>query len=122
MRYWSSLALCLAATSVFGQDAHYSCRGIGPQWSAQIAGETARFSYIGHAEMDIPQFSRAEGRLWPVAMTLVSTDYSRTAILMIHERACNLGEDIIYDYEAQVLTQRHETPVLLTGCCRAQLP
>ena len=122
MRSWLRSLCIVAAGAAQAQDASFDCRGVMPDWSAHITGPTASFTYIGTAQMDVPQFSRAERRVWPVAMTLVSTDYSSTAIVLIHERSCNLGEDIIYEFEAQVLTQRQDMPVLLTGCCRGLDP
>ena len=89
-----------------------TCDGSAPDWSVAIGAEGASFSYIGTSAMDIPQMSRAEGRAWPLAMTLISADYSSTAILIVEPRACDTG-----NHAATVLTQRNEVPVLLVGCC-----
>lgn len=84
----------------------------------EVTGDTAVFDYVGQTAMTIPQNARAEGRAWPWAMTLVSEDYQRTAIVLLHERSCDDGTGSLLPYEMQVLTQRTDQPVLLTGCCR----
>ena len=92
-----------------------SCAGRAAEWSIEIGVEGATFNYIGTTAMDIPQMSRAEGRAWLLAMTLISADYSSTAILIVEPRTCETGT-----HAAHVLTQRNETPVLLVGCCNLQ--
>lgn len=117
MRFWHKLCVvCVLAGPVQAQS--YSCVGVDPAWTLALSQDTARFDYIGAAEMTIPQVSRAEGRTWPLAMTLISADYSSTAIVLLHDRSCSIdGES--HPVEAQVLTQRQDLPVLLTGCCAA---
>lgn len=117
MQFW--LKIC-AAGLLAGpvQAQNYSCIGADPTWALALSAQTAVLDYIGAATMTVPQVSRAEGRTWPVAMTLVSDDYSRTAIVLLHDRSCTLA-DQSYPVEAQILTQRQDLPVLLTGCCTA---
>ncbi|MEM9437639.1 MAG: hypothetical protein AAGA15_11405 [Pseudomonadota bacterium] len=61
--------------------------------------------------MDIPSIVDAEGDAWPKALTLIGE--RDTGILLLHDRVCEGGT-----HEAQMLTQRGQTPILLTGCCR----
>ena len=109
--------LCVVASTAAAQDLALECRGEAPDWQLSMTSQSAEFTYIGTATMDIPQSSRAEGRASPQAFTLISSDYSGTAIVIVHDRACDLGQDARFDTEVQVLTQRNDTPVLLAGCC-----
>ena len=89
------------------------CVGRGPDWSLTLEPESATFAYLDReSTLDIPQKSNAEGADWPKAMTLIGPRDS--AIIIIHRRECGAQS-----HEMQVLTQRGETPVLLTGCCSA---
>lgn len=88
------------------------CSGTSPDWSLQIGTDTATLDFQRRSEMTIPHQTTAEGRDWPRAMTLISRN--DTAIVIIDQDACNGAA-----YSAQVLTQRGETPILLTGCCAA---
>jgi len=89
-----------------------SCGGEMPEWSLQIIDDTAQFDFQRQSDMTIPQRTMAEGQDWPHALTLISR--FDTAIVIIDQRQC--GTD---PYTAEVLTQRGETPILLTGCCTA---
>ncbi|MBT0956789.1 hypothetical protein IV417_05290 [Alphaproteobacteria bacterium KMM 3653] len=109
------LALPAAAQEAFGD---MLCSGAG--WRLEITGDAARFAFLSDSAMTIPLTTYAEGTVegigYPRALTLIGeTD---TAIALLHRRACPepQGDAPI---EAQVLTQRLQTPVLLTGCCRA---
>jgi len=110
----------LGATPLAAQPAPtFDCFGNAPAWRAEVRGDGAQLDYIGSHQMSVPQSSRAEGRAWPMAMTLISGDYSTTAILIVDERACETG-GADFDYAAEMLTQRADTPVLLAGCCILQ--
>lgn len=110
MRY--IIALLAVPHVVFGDPLALDCVGTAPEWHLNLRPEGAAFSYLDRqSEMTIPQSSTAEGADWPKAMTLIAPRDS--AIVILHDRACFGGT-----HEAQVLTQRGETPVLLTGCCR----
>ena len=87
------------------------CSGSDPDWTLRYDGTAAEFSFTDRtSRLDVPQKSTAEGAEWPKAATLIGPRDS--AIIVIHRRACEA-----MDYEMQVLTQRGETPLLLTGCC-----
>lgn len=88
------------------------CEGHMPEWSLHITDDTAKFDFQRQSDMTIPQRTTAEGRDWPHALTLIST--FDTAIVIIDRQECETAA-----YTAQVLTQRGETPILLTGCCAA---
>ena len=87
------------------------CEGTEPAWSLHIDAETARFLFQRDSDMTIPQRSVAEGRTWPQALTLVSRN--DTAIVIIDSQSCDGAP-----YSADVLTQRGQPPILLTGCCK----
>lgn len=89
-----------------------SCSGSDPAWSLDIGIDTATLDFQRQSDMTIPHQTTAEGRDWPKAMTLISRN--DTAIVIIDQETCN-GTT----HSAQVLTQRGETPILLTGCCTA---
>ncbi len=91
-----------------------TCEGTSPDWSLALTSDGASFAFIGQSEMDIPQISRAEGQIWPMALTLIDESFTKTAIVVLHERSCIDRED---GQDVQVLTQRNEQPVLLSGCC-----
>lgn len=92
------------------------CQGAGPEWSLELRGDTAAFSFPAPTRMDIPHRARAEGRDWPRALTLIGPRDS--AIVLLHDLPCVDGDG----FDVQVLTQRGQTPILLTGCCRAETP
>ncbi|MEM1373767.1 MAG: hypothetical protein AAGF78_05220 [Pseudomonadota bacterium] len=86
-----------------------SCTGDG--WSLELMGAQAEFTFPAPTQMDVPHTARADGADWPRALTLIGA--RDTGILILHDRACADGT-----HEAQMLTQRGQTPILLTGCCR----
>lgn len=88
------------------------CRGDNPLWTLDLSGETALFNFQRSREMSIPHQTSAEGQDWPRALTLINRN--DTAIVIIDRQSCNTG-----DHSAHVLTQRGDTPILLTGCCAA---
>lgn len=91
-----------------------SCSGSNPDWTLSYDGASAEFDFAGRKSMmEVPQKSTAEGADWPKAATLIAPRDS--AIILIHQRQCGM-----MDHEMQVLTQRGETPLLLTGCCTSQ--
>ena len=90
-----------------------ACSGVEPEWSIHMDGTQANFTYRGTSDMTIMLDTPAEGTDWPRAYTLIGRGDS--AILIMEPNACETGP-----YSARVLTQRGETPVLLTGCCMFQ--
>ncbi|AKS45961.1 hypothetical protein SAMN05444287_1066 [Octadecabacter temperatus] len=87
-----------------------TCGGVEPEWSMSLDGSQGEFEYHGASNMTIMLDTPAEGADWPRAFTLIGRGDS--AILIVEPNACETGP-----YTARVLTQRGETPVLLTGCC-----
>ena len=85
------------------------CEGDG--WSLALQGAQAEFVFPAPTQMDIPHVAVAEGAEWPRALTMIGD--RDTGIVILHDRACATGT-----HEAQILTQRAQTPILLTGCCR----
>ena len=109
IRYIIALSVVPYVTNA--QTQTFSCQGSDPNWSLEISEEAATFAFLDRtSDLSIPQKSTAEGHDWPQAMTLIGPRDS--AIVILHNRTCN-GET----HEAQVLTQRGEIPILLTGCC-----
>ncbi len=98
---------------VFAEQLELFCSGSDPDWQLSYSETSAEFSYDGRTQtMEIPQRSTAEGTEWPQAATLIAPRDS--AIIILNKRQCGLGT-----HEMHVLTQRGETPLLLTGCCQA---
>lgn len=96
-------------------DTTYVCDGHQPNWRLSLEETEARFSFANRkTRFDIPHFTAAEGREWPRAYSLVS-DFD-TAIAIVDLGQCKLGNDML-SHRVQVLTQRGQTPILLTGCC-----
>ena len=92
-----------------------SCEGHDPDWFLTLAGPESQFRYDKRkTDFKIPQSNVAEGHDWPRAFTLVA-DFD-TAIVLIDEATCLLNETS-WPITAHVLTQRGQTPILLTGCC-----
>jgi hypothetical protein len=123
-----AIFILLSATST-AADSPLRCYGHAPDWSLEIAGTTALFSYPlspnSAQSFDIPQRSQPEGaaRHWPQAMTLIA-DFD-TAIVVLDRANCQTGDDSTTtdspsNIRAHILTQRNQTPILLTGCCEPQ--
>jgi hypothetical protein len=93
----------------------YSCAGSNPDWTMQIDGASATFSYVAADVLDIPHQTTAHDRDWPKALTLLGG--RDTAIVILNDRICSTAEVTDYPIEANILTQKAETPVILTGCC-----
>ena len=107
----AAFALSLLPTFALAEGAVFQCFGEEPDWSLTIEPEQSYFRFGGREGwLDIPQSSVAEGAEWPKAMTIVGPRDS--AIVLVNENECGTSP-----FEAHVLTQRGETPILLTGCC-----
>ena len=109
---WFCLALFFwSSSAVAGPLPPLQCNGDDPDWRLELAGDVARLQFLGWTEMQVPHTAQAEGRDWPRALTLIGPRDS--AIALVNRRICDDES-----YEIQLLTQRGQTPVLLTGCCR----
>lgn len=86
------------------------CSGQNPEWVLKIEDETALLDHLITTRMNLMLSTVAEGQVTPLALTFVGD--RDTAIVVIHDRTCGTAP-----YETQVLTQRGQTPILLTGCC-----
>ncbi|MEM6276566.1 MAG: hypothetical protein AAF714_06415 [Pseudomonadota bacterium] len=103
------LALCF--TVFAGPVSALTATCLGNGWSLDLLGEQAEFTFPAATQLDVPHTAQAEGADWPRALTLIGD--RDTGILILHDRECEGGS-----HEAQMLTQRGQTPILLTGCCR----
>lgn len=116
MRYLCSLVLFSLASHAYAQEQSVllptpmACSGVEPDWSISMENSQAKFDYRGTSEMTIMLDTQAEGADWPRAYTLIGRGDS--AIVIVEPNTCETGP-----YTARVLTQRGQTPVLLTGCC-----
>lgn len=91
-----------------------TCFGSEPEWKLSLTQDSAQMKFVFDTVLDIPLITTPDGRTNPRAFTLIGeTD---TAILLLNERVCR-AEGESHPYEAHVLTQRNQTPVLLVGCC-----
>jgi hypothetical protein len=102
------LALLLAAAPAWADT--YACAGTAPDWTLTLGDETAQFTFGRTLDYDIPQRSSAEGRDWPMAATLIAE--FDTAIVVLNPGSCETGP-----IRAHILTQRGQSPIVLTGCC-----
>ncbi|WP_204114372.1 hypothetical protein [Shimia biformata] len=112
---FTSFALMLASALPVRADLPLACEGSNPDWYLTYAGPVAVLDFGRKTQFDIPQRSVAEGRAdWPRAYTLIAE--ADTAILLVDEVACETPHGR-FPIRAHVLTQRGQTPILLTGCC-----
>ena len=84
----------------------------------EITGDSATFTYVSADVLNIPQRTSAPNRDWPKALTLLGG--RDTAIVILHERSCSTTEITNFPIEVNILTQKAETPVILTGCCQTR--
>ena len=110
-----SCALLLATTlPAFAQDSFVplplDCGGAAPDWSMAITEDGTLFEYAGIStpDLDIAWETKAEGADWPRVLTMIGRGTSAIVIL---------EPPIEGTFAVRVLTQRGETPLLLTGTC-----
>lgn len=106
---------CALGSAALADMPDMACGGEAPFWTLRASGAEASFGWPAQLHYDIPQMTRAEGRAWPLAATLIERDQRATAILLVDAALCESGGQ-----RAHVLTQRGTEPVLLTGCCALQ--
>ena len=105
---WSLLPILFCAAPALADS--YSCSGT-PGWTLDFDTVQARFAFPATAEMEVRLVTPAEGADWPRAFTLIGA--RDTAIALLERERC--GEA---PYRVHVMTQRGQTPILLTGCCQ----
>lgn len=84
------------------------CDGAEPAWSMTITEDGSLFDYGRTSDLDIAWETQAEGAQWPRALTLIGR--GDTAIVILEAPTDD-------SYPIRILTQRGETPLLLTGTC-----
>ncbi len=89
----------------------FICDGAEPRWTLEFDEASARFGFPADTDMEVMNDIAAEGADWPRAFTLIGD--RDTAIVLLEQEACG---DVAL--RAHILTQRGQTPILLTGCCR----
>ena len=110
----AALMLATLASSAAAQT--YGCRGVDPSWTLEIRDAGAIFDFGRRFAFEIPLVSTPENRDFPKVYTMIVA--FETAIVILDHDACALpGQD--FPMSADILTQRGETPIVLTGCCRA---
>ena len=92
----------------------FECSGQNPDWQLSFDSQQARFTFPSPTDMDVMLQTKAEGREWPRAYTLIGD--RDTAIVLLDPVACSNGT-----HSANVLTQRGTTAILLAGCCEQRL-
>ena len=90
------------------------CQGETDGWHLELEGDEASLTLVSPTEMSVMDETRADAADWPRALTLIGDN--DTAILILDPRACMLDPQA--DYSAELLTQRANSPIFLTGCCR----
>lgn len=113
------LIACLAACPAAAQttDLPRSCTGQSPDWSLTLEGDQATFSFIFESDLNLMLETIAERSDWPRALTYIGRGDS-AIVLLEAGNACRYDTASDSTMSANILTQRGETPVLLTGCCR----
>ena len=109
MRYL--ILIYAAVVAVPAEAQSYQCAGESPRWQLEFDQVQARFVFPAPTEMDVRLVTQAEGREWPQAYTLVG-ERDTAIVLLVRDQCPETGE-----YGAYVLTQRAQSPILLTGCC-----
>ena len=104
----TTLAALLLASPLAAED--FICSGTAPEWSLTITGSEAIFDYQRKNSFQIPDTARAQGQDWPRAKPLIG-DFD-TAVVILDQTICETGP-----ISVDILTQRGQTPILLTGCC-----
>ncbi len=94
----------------------FSCTGVLPAWDLELDENRGVLSTYKPIEMQVMDTTTTQGRDWPLAITLVGEE--DTAIIILTPRACTSNAWAGH-YEALVLTQQDNTPVMLLGCCQA---
>jgi hypothetical protein len=105
--------ILLCAIPHVGWAQNLSCSGQNPTWVLSTNNTTATFTFERKSDMNIMQDDTAIGADHTRAMTLVGPRDS--AIVVTTTAACeNQG------LQATILTQRGQSPIVLTGCCQIQ--
>lgn len=104
----TTLLIAALATPLAAED--FICSGSAPDWELTITGSEAIFDFERKNTFQIPDTAKPEGRDWPQAKPLIG-DFD-TAVVVMDLDSCESGPISI-----DILTQRGQTPVLLTGCC-----
>lgn len=126
LRLGGALALA-AAPALAAEDAPEDaapeallCGGVEPFWSLQLDAEGATYGTPDQPRIDylIVDQRAALGREWPKAITLAAPN--DTALALLRPQTCSDGmSDRVMDWTIDMLTQRDDEAVVLTGCCRA---
>ena len=105
------VSFLFAATSAGAEIPRVACYGTAPDWRLTITNTAASFQFENRSiQFEVPQHSRAEGRDWPLAITMVARN--DTAIVVLEPSATG--------YVVDILTQRNTVPILLTGSCEVR--
>lgn len=108
------VALLSSASVAIGGPVSLTCAGFSPDWTLLIDNDTATLTRAKETTFDIPHFTRAQGRDWPLALSLIA-DFD-TAIAVIDKTTCSQNNDG-HLYSVDILTQQSGNAILLTGCC-----
>ena len=106
--FLSGLTALFAHAPALAED--YICSGDAPSWDLAFDEVQATFEFPAPTDMDVMNEVPAEGTGWPKAFTLIGD--RDTAIVLLERETCGAAP-----YRAHVLTQRGQSPILLTGCC-----
>lgn len=118
MKFLSALVFAGSVQAAAAQDLPpLACEGREGNWTLTIAGPAAQLTLGDVFELQVAQETRPENSPWPIVQTLVGN--RQTAISLVTERLCSSRFVTSYPFEITLLTQRGETPLVLTGCCTA---
>ncbi len=116
MRVLPLLTLLIALVAPPAGAETWRCAGDNPGWTLSFDEAQAEFAFPAPTAMDVVQQTAAENRDWPRALTLIGP--RDTAIVLVEPRACT-ANGMNHPNRVLVLTQRGQTPILLSGCCGA---
>jgi len=109
------LIIALCAIPHVGAAQELTCSGQDPAWVLTTTETGAIFVFDRMTEMAVMQDDTAVNADHTRAMTLVGARDS--GILVVTTAACNNLE-----LQGTYLTQRAESPIILSGCCTVDLP
>lgn len=114
MKRFIGIPALVLACATTAQAESYHCTGEAPDWQLTFDDARARLIFPAATDMDVMLITTPQGRDWPQAYTLIGE--RDTAIVLLEHESCAPNAA----YRAHVMTQRGQTPILLTGCCEVQ--
>ena len=113
MRTSIAALLALLCSGVPSQ-AQTLCEGFAPDWRLEGPDDALTLTWLGETTFSLRHSAHAEDGSPVTAMTLLAD--RDTALLITRAQSCRV-RSANWPIAATLLTQRQQTPVVLTGCC-----